>query len=138
MVFRNDPNGYIAADFNYIEHLENGGRYKEQSDIFTNQAKLIINPLEGWNINAELNTRINSDWYHRDVKPVYAHDADDLEGLSSETMHLAFGLHGLGSQPGRGGCGGLHNGPVEGAGQPMQGQGCGQDILWPEHVCGKG
>lgn len=85
-----DPNGYIAADFNYIEHLENGGRYKEQSDIFTNQAKLIINPLEGWNINAELNTRINSDWYHRDVKPVYAHDADDLEGLSSETMHLAF------------------------------------------------
>lgn len=85
-----DPNGYIAADYNYIEHLENGGRRKEQLDAFTHQVKLVITPLKGWNIMAEFNARVNSDWYHEDSKPVYAHDADDLEGLSSETVHLAF------------------------------------------------
>lgn len=85
-----DPNGYIAADYNYIEHLENGGMHKEQNDNFTNQFKLIITPLKGWNITGEFNARVNNDWTHQDSKPVYAHDADDLEGLSSETVHVAF------------------------------------------------
>ncbi len=85
-----DPNGYIAADYNYIEHLEKGGRHQEQNDIFTNQVKLTITPLKGWNINAELNTRVYSDWTHQWSLPVYAHDADDLEGLSHESVHLAF------------------------------------------------
>ena len=30
------------------------------------------------------------DWTHQDTKVVYAHDADDLEGLSAETVHVAF------------------------------------------------
>lgn len=85
-----DPNGYIAADYNYIEHLENGGRHKEMNDVFTNQIQLVATPLPGWNITGEFNTRINNDWTHQDSKPVYAHDADDLEGLSSSTTHLAF------------------------------------------------
>lgn len=85
-----DPNGYIAADYNYIEHLQNGGMHEEQNDNFTNQFKLIISPLKGWNITGEFNARVNSDWTHQDSKPVYAHDADDLDGLSSETVHLAF------------------------------------------------
>ncbi len=85
-----DPNGYIAADYNYIEHLENGGRHKEMNDIFTNQIQLVATPLKGWNITTELNARFNNDWTHQDTKPVYAHDADDLEGLSHESTHLAF------------------------------------------------
>lgn len=85
-----DPNGYIAADYNYIEHLENGGRHKESNDVFTNQIQLVATPLPGWNITGEFNTRINNDWTHQDTKPVYAHDADDLEGLSHETTHFAF------------------------------------------------
>ncbi len=85
-----DPNGYIAADYNYIEHLENGGRHKEQNDIFSNQLKVVITPLKGWNIIGEFNARVNSDWTHEDSQIVYAHDADDLEGLSSETTHVAF------------------------------------------------
>lgn len=85
-----DPNGYIAADYNYIEHLENGGRHKEQNDIFSNQVKLVITPLIGWNIVGELNARIKNDWTHQSTNIVYAHDADDLEGLSSETVHVAF------------------------------------------------
>lgn len=85
-----DPNGYIAADYNYIEHLENGGRHKEQNDIFSNQVKVVITPLKNWNITGELNARVNSNWTHQESKVVYAHDADDLEGLSSETVHVAF------------------------------------------------
>ena len=85
-----DPNGYIAADYNYIEHLENGGRHKEMNDVFTNQVQLVATPLKGWNITTEFNARINNDWTHQDSKPVYAHDADDLEGLSHESTHLAF------------------------------------------------
>jgi len=85
-----DPNGYIAADYNYIEHLENGGRHKEQNDLFTNQFKVVITPLEGWNIIGEFNAKVDNNWNHEDSKIVYAHDADDLEGLSSETVHKAF------------------------------------------------
>ncbi len=85
-----DPNGYIAADYNYILHLQDGGRYKTQDDIFTNQVQIIATPLPGWNINAEFNARVNNYWLHDDYKLVYAHDADDLDGLSSETTHLAF------------------------------------------------
>ena len=85
-----DPNGYIAADYNYIEHLENGGRHNEQNDQFSNQLKLVITPLKGWNIIGEFNARINNNWTHQDTQIVYAHDADDLEGLSSETTHVAF------------------------------------------------
>lgn len=85
-----DPNGYIAADYNYIEHLTNGGRYQTQNDQFTNQLKLVITPLKSWNIVAELNARVYNDWTHQWNRPVYAHDADDLPGLSSETTHIAF------------------------------------------------
>jgi len=89
-----DPNGYIAADYNYIEHLENGGRYKEQNDNFTNQFKVVITPLAGWNIIGELNTRVQNNWTHQDTQIVYAHDADDetaiAKGWTSETTHIAF------------------------------------------------
>ena len=85
-----DPNGYIAADYNYIEHLQNGGRHAEQNDMFTNQLKLVITPLKGWNIVGEFNSRVKSDWTHEATNIVYAHDADDLEGLSHETVHVAF------------------------------------------------
>lgn len=85
-----DPNGYIAADFNYIEHLENGGRHIEQNDVFTNQFQVVITPLKGWSITGELNTRVNNNWTHNEVIPVYAHDADDYPQYNSEDVHLAF------------------------------------------------
>jgi len=85
-----DPNGYIAADYNYIEHLEHGGRHTEQNDAFTNQLKFVITPLKNWNIIGELNFRVNNNWTHQDSQIVYAHDADDVEGSSSDDMHIAF------------------------------------------------
>lgn len=85
-----DPNGYIAADYNYIEHLEHGGRHVEQNDLFSNQVKAVITPLKNWNIVGEFNARVTNNWTHQDTKVVYAHDADDLEGLSHESTHVAF------------------------------------------------
>lgn len=80
-----DPNGYYASRVNYIEQLENGGRYKEQNDIFANQVTVTINPLKGWNIIGEFNSRINSDWRHTENFTTYGHDADD-----SEKTHIAM------------------------------------------------
>lgn len=85
-----DPNGYYASDYNYIVQLDEGGRHKDQDDAFTNQVKIVATPLKGWNIIGELNARINSNWTHEDRTPVYTHDADDLDGLSAESVHLAF------------------------------------------------
>lgn len=85
-----DPNGYINPDYNYILYLEDGGRHKEQNDVFTNQVQFTITPVKNWNIVAEFNSRINNNWTHEDSHPIYAHDADDLPGYSAETMHLAY------------------------------------------------
>lgn len=76
-----DPNGYIFADYNYIEPLENGGRHKESKDAFTNQFQVTITPVKNWNIVAEFNARVNNDWTHEDSFPVYGHDAKDPNQL---------------------------------------------------------
>lgn len=82
-----DPNGYLASDFNYIDALENGGRHKEQQDVFTNQFQLTITPIKNWNIIGEFNTRVNSNWNHEDGFPVYAHDAVDPERTHIPTYY---------------------------------------------------
>lgn len=79
-----DPNGYLMSDYNYIATLEDGGRHKEQNDVFTNQFQLTITPITNWNIIGEFNARVNSDWTHEDGFPVYAHDA-----LDPDKLHVA-------------------------------------------------
>ncbi len=82
-----DPNGYLASDFNYIDALENGGRHKEQNDVFTNQFQLTITPVKNWNIIGEFNARVNNNWTHEDAFPVYAHDAVNPELLHIPTYY---------------------------------------------------
>ena len=82
-----DPNGYLASDFNYIDALENGGRHKEQNDVFTNQFQVTITPVKNWNIIGEFNARINNNWTHEDGFPVYAHDAVDPERTHIPTYY---------------------------------------------------
>lgn len=82
-----DPNGFIASDFNYIEALENGGRHKEQNDVFTNQLTVTITPIKNWNIIGEFNARVNNNWTHEDAFPVYAHDALDPDQLHIPTYY---------------------------------------------------
>lgn len=82
-----DPNGYLASDFNYIDALENGGRHKEQNDVFANQFTVTITPVKNWNIIGQFNARVNSDWTHEDGFPIYAHDAKDPEQLHVPTYY---------------------------------------------------
>jgi TonB-linked SusC/RagA family outer membrane protein len=72
-----DPNGYLMNDYNYIAALSDGGRYKEQNDVTTNQFKLTVTPLKNWNIIGEFNMRVENNWTHQDRFPIYAHAADD-------------------------------------------------------------
>ena len=74
-----DPNGYYLSRVNYIEQLENGGRYKEQNDQFANQITVTITPIKNWNIIGEFNSRVDSEWRHVESFTTYGHDADDPE-----------------------------------------------------------
>lgn len=82
-----DPNGFLASDFNYIDALENGGRHKEQNDVFTNQFQITVTPVKNWNIIGEFNARVNNNWTHEDAFPVYAHDAADPEKTHIPTYY---------------------------------------------------
>ena len=71
-----DPNGHLMSDINYINALENGGRYKEQNDVFTQQFKLTFTPLKNWNIIGEFNIKTNNEWTHEDTLVTYAYYTD--------------------------------------------------------------
>lgn len=76
-----DPNGYYMTDINYIQALEDGGRYKEQKDDLYNQMKITFTPLKNWNIIAEMNIRTSGNWQHTDYKRVYAHYQNDPDAV---------------------------------------------------------
>ena len=71
-----DPNGYYMSDINYIEALENGGRYRINNDQLSQQVSLTITPLKNWNIYGELNLKTANNWTHEDGKPIYSHKVD--------------------------------------------------------------
>lgn len=70
-----DPNGFYTPE-SKIYQLTEGGRYKTQSDVVSQQLSLIIEPIKDWKINAELNYRSNYDFNHTDRQTVYAYDKD--------------------------------------------------------------
>lgn len=70
-----DPNGYPVVE-SYIDYLENGGRYKTYKDQTDQQLTLLINPLEGLNIHAEINYRNLSYNEHRDNLQAYGWNGD--------------------------------------------------------------
>lgn len=71
-----DPNGYHMSDINYIEALENGGRYRLNNDQLAQQVSLTITPIKNWNIYGELNIKTTNNWTHEDGKPIYSHKVD--------------------------------------------------------------
>ena len=70
-----DPNGYYVTE-SYIDELENGGKYKSQSDILSQQIALQITPVKGWLINAEVNYRTTNNHVHRDWFTTYGWNVD--------------------------------------------------------------
>lgn len=71
-----DPNGYYVPE-SRVGVLKDGGRYKTQSDINSQQLSFQATPLEGWLINAELNYRIENRNEHTDWLTTYAYDVNE-------------------------------------------------------------
>ena len=64
------PNGEYHPN-SLIKPMEEGGRVKDKTQQFYNQANLIITPIKNWQIHAELNSRIEHNPYTRQFCPVY-------------------------------------------------------------------
>ncbi len=71
-----DPNGYLMSDINYVDALENGGRYKLSNDQLSQQVNVTITPLKNWNIYGVLSLKTDYNWTHEDAKKVYSHKVD--------------------------------------------------------------
>ena len=74
-----DPNGYYMADINYIEALQDGGRYKLNNDELSQQILVTVTPLKDWNIYGEFNMKTDDNWTHQATNITYAHYADNPE-----------------------------------------------------------
>lgn len=64
------PNGEYHPN-SLIQWMEDGGRIKDKTQQFYNQANLIVEPVSNWKIHAEINSRIEHNPYSRQFKPVY-------------------------------------------------------------------
>ncbi len=65
-----DPNGNWMAEMEIYE-LEDGGKYNENNDDFTQQLKFILTPLKGWNIYAEGAMRLSNTKATTNKIPIY-------------------------------------------------------------------
>jgi TonB-linked SusC/RagA family outer membrane protein len=68
-----DPNGFYTAE-SKISQLENGGRYKTQNDIFSQQFNLSFEPIKDWKTNVELNYRSGYEFSHTSRLTTYGYD----------------------------------------------------------------
>ena len=64
------PNGEYHQN-SMVQAMEDGGRVKDQTQQFYNQANLIIEPIKDWQIHVEVNSRIEHNPYTRQFKPIY-------------------------------------------------------------------
>lgn len=70
-----DPNGFHTVESKYYQ-LTEGGRYKSQADVLSQQLALVIEPIKNWKINVELNYRTNNDFNHTDKQDVFGYDVN--------------------------------------------------------------
>ena len=83
------PNGEYHQD-SMIEAVKNGGRTDQKTQQLYNQGSIVIEPIKGWQIHADINSRIENNPYTRQFKPIYYSLPDGtqeamqvLEGVSS-------------------------------------------------------
>ena len=70
-----DPNGYPMNESG-IQQMETGGVTRVQSDIYTNQLAIVIEPIKDWHINLEGSIRTNTQFTHSETLPVYYWDVN--------------------------------------------------------------
>ncbi len=71
-----DPNGHWMNEMEIAE-LEDMGLYKQKSDQFTNQFRLTLTPLEGWDIIGDVAMRVSNNKYTNTMQPVTYYDVDN-------------------------------------------------------------
>jgi len=84
-----DDNGYYWNAPNPAVDLVEGGRSKTQSDYFSQQIKLALEPIKGWHINAELNSRIDDEFTHVDHQYEYNHDIAGNPFIWTNTSYVS-------------------------------------------------
>lgn len=88
-----DLNGNYMED-SKIYQLRNGGEYKTQSDVLTQQLALVLEPIKNWFIHAELNYKTENDFEHTDWQTVYAYDSKEnpyvIENNTSSVREYAY------------------------------------------------
>ncbi len=88
-----DPNGHYVPE-SFVAQLQDGGNYKDQTDILAQQLSFRATPLKGWTINAELNYRITNQNQHQDYQTVYGYDCDNnpyvIANSNSEVYEYNF------------------------------------------------
>jgi len=57
-----DPNGILFND--HVLNMQNGGQTKQEGTAVTQQAGIVINPIEGWIIAGDVSYRYNSNMNH--------------------------------------------------------------------------
>ncbi|HIZ32270.1 MAG TPA: TonB-dependent receptor [Candidatus Bacteroides merdigallinarum] len=70
-----DPNGYPMNE-SEIQQMESGGVRRDQTDIYSNQLSIVIEPIKDWHINLEGNIRTNTQYQHQEILPVYYWDVE--------------------------------------------------------------
>ena len=56
-----DPNGHPMNESG-IQQMETGGVTRRQTDIYTNQLAIVIEPIKDWHINLEGSVRTNTQY----------------------------------------------------------------------------
>lgn len=69
-----DPNGFIFSSPSPVLDLRDGGRDKKQTDWLYQQLQLIVEPLKGWKITAEMNYKTVTTFRHWDNQRTYNHN----------------------------------------------------------------
>jgi TonB-linked SusC/RagA family outer membrane protein len=84
------PNGEYSQD-SMVEAMLHGGRTDQKTQQLYNQASLLIEPIKGWQIHADVSSRIEHNPYTRQFKPI-THSLPDgtqeymlvLEGITDK------------------------------------------------------
>lgn len=71
-----DPNGYLYAYATPTLAMRDGGRATTKTDEMVQMLNLVIEPLKGWKIIADMNYKSYQERKHTDVQKVYNHDVN--------------------------------------------------------------
>lgn len=83
-----DPNGFLYSSPSPALGLRDGGRDEKQDDSHYQQAQIVVQPMDGWEIFGEFNYRIKNNFRHWDIQQTYNHDINGEPYLYNRGSHV--------------------------------------------------